>query len=142
MQIWELTARARIHELIASCAHAGDSGRMGALLALFHDDAVLRVETSQLQTHPGRSKIRAFLERVASEAAQRDAERLRHHVSTISIAVDSPTTAHSRSYVMVVGEQGPDHWGTYHDRFERSGDGAWRFVERSFRMEGSSARTR
>ena len=135
MDLEELTAREEIRALIARYNHAGDRGRLDELVACFGADGVMEIEgVAPLQ---GRSAIRRHLERVVSElAAASERVSLRHHVSSISIELDSRLEARAHSYFAVFTEVGLDHWGRYADHFARV-DGSWRIAHRRVRVDGS-----
>ena len=134
MEIGELIAREEIRSVVAAYAHYADSGRFDELVALFADDGVL--ETPDGQAHCGRETIRAFLTGTKTQlAAATTAALIRHHVSSLQIAMDGPADATGAAYFLVVTARGPDHWGRYRDRYVRS-DGHWRFAHRRVRLDG------
>jgi uncharacterized protein (TIGR02246 family) len=134
VETWELIAREQIRHLVASYAHAADSGRFDALAALFADDGVL--ETPDGTPHCGRDGIRAFLGGTKAQLAAATASALiRHHVSSLRIVVASPAGASGAAYFFVVTARGPDHWGRYRDRYVCH-DGQWRFAHRRVRLDG------
>jgi uncharacterized protein (TIGR02246 family) len=131
---WELIAREQIRDLVAAYAHYADSGRFDELAALFAVDGVL--ETPDGQQHTGSDAIRAFLSGTKTQlAAATSAPFIRHHVSTLRIAVTHREEATGAAYFFVVTERGPDHWGRYRDRYVCR-DGQWRFAHRRVRLDG------
>jgi 3-phenylpropionate/cinnamic acid dioxygenase small subunit len=131
----ELVAREALRELVAAYAHLADAGRLDAMLALFADDGVLRID--ERPPLVGRDAIRAFLggTRADVRATARTRPLIRHNVSNLRLTVDGPDAAHGDAYFLVVTDRGTDHWGRYRDRYVRVGD-AWRFAERHVRVDG------
>jgi uncharacterized protein (TIGR02246 family) len=137
MEIWELSAREQIRELVASYAHCADSGRFDELVALFAEDGVL--ETPDGQQHRGRDAIRDFLGATKTRlATATQASLIRHNVSNLHILIAGPSEATGAAYFLVVTERGVDHWGRYRDRYTCH-DGQWRFAHRRVRLEGRAA---
>jgi len=134
MNVWELTTREEIRELVARYAHFADSGRFDEMVALFAEDGVLEiVDREELY---GRQSIHDFLVATAARFRESSAPRsMRHHVTSLRIEVSAPGEATSASYFLVVGEHGPDHWGRYRDRYAHR-DGRWLFARRQVRVDG------
>ncbi len=133
MEIWELTAREEIRDLVARYAHHADRGRFDDLVALFAPDGSLRVDERDALC--GRDAIRTFLG--ATRTSLRDSRQpraIRHHVTTLRIDVASPDEASGAAYFLVVTDR-LDHWGRYRDRYVRH-DGRWLFGERRVRVDG------
>ena len=142
MDSWELSAREAIRETVASYAHFADSGRFAAFAELFAADGVLEVKGEPPLN--GRDAIRLYLEGVGLdlEAASTSVPMIRHHVSNLTIAVESPTAATGACYFLAVTEHGVDHWGRYRDRFvpapfDATGE-RWLFAHRFVRTDGTS----
>ena len=137
MELWELTAREAIRETVASYAHYADSGRFAEFAALFAADGVLEVRGEQPLN--GRDAIRLYLEGVGLdlEAASASTPMIRHHVSNLTITVESPTAATGACYFLAVTEHGVDHWGRYRDRYTADGD-RWFFAHRFVRTDGTT----
>lgn len=134
VETWELIAREQIRHLVAAYAHDADSGRFDELVGLFAEDGVLEPPDGEM--HRGRDAIRAFLGGTKTHLAATTATALiRHHVSSLRIAVASPTEASGAAYFFVVTEHGPDHWGRYRDRYVCR-DGQWHFAHRRVRLDG------
>jgi hypothetical protein len=131
---WEPAARDAIRELVAAYSHCGDGGRFDDLCALFAPDGVLELDDGRVCV--GRDALRAFLTGVG-DSLRSDAERafVRHHVSSVHVALDDPDRAHGASYFLVVTQHGPDHWGRYRDRYVRSND-RWLFAHRLVQVDG------
>ncbi len=148
MDLWELTARERIRDLLARYTWAGDRGRIAELTELFAPDGVL-----DLGDHGGRSEgraaigdeLRAVVDRIATSGTgvgDRAAPGpVHHHVSSVLIDDLTATTATVRSYYAVHAATGLDHWGRYRDRVVRH-DEEWRFAERIVLVDGWSAGSR
>lgn len=134
MELGELAAREAVRELVARYAHLVDRGQIDELVLLFAEDGTL--EANDLPAAHGREAIRAFLLGTKSRLAAATTHPLiRHHVSTLTIAVTGPDAATAASYFFVVTERGPDHWGRYRDRFVRFGD-HWLFQHRRVGTDG------
>lgn len=137
MDLWELSAREELRDLVAAYAHAADSGRFDEVVALFADDGVL--ETPDRIEHRGREGIRAFLGGTgAALAGATTVPLIRHYVSNLRLAVTGTDDATGAAYFLVVTERGPDHWGRYRDRYVRTAEG-WRFAHRRVRLDGYAA---
>lgn len=118
MTLEELSAREAIRERIAAYNHAGDRGRLEALAACFADDGVLVLPDGTRLA--GRLAIVTELEAVGRElAARTQRPLLRHHVSSLTIQLEGPSSATARAYFAVYTEVGLDHWGGYADRLVR-----------------------
>lgn len=129
MELWELSAREEIRDLVATYNLAGDRGRLDDLLALFAPDAALSIDGVD---HVGHDAIRAVFTTATGPVPQ----RVRHFTATLGIEVASPEDATARCYFQVLTPDGLDHWGRYTDRFVRTG-GRWLFAHRSVRVEGA-----
>jgi hypothetical protein len=135
MNAVELRAREVIRDVIARYAHCADTGRFAELAALFVDDGTLAIDgRPALQ---GRRAILEFLQGVQRDRSPGagPTRLIRHHVSSVRIAVESPDRASAKSYFLAVTDAGPDHSGVYRDRFVRAG-GAWLFVSREVTIDG------
>jgi hypothetical protein len=134
MDVWELIAREEIRELVARYAHFADTGRFQEMVALFAEEGVLEIIDRE-ELH-GRQAIHDFLVATATRFRESPAPRsIRHHVTSLRIEVAAPGEATSASYFLVVGEDGPDHWGRYRDRYAHR-DGRWLFAHRQVRVDG------
>jgi hypothetical protein len=136
VELWELTAREEIRQLVAAYAHAVDRGRFDDLVELFTADGVL--EAGAGSGASGRDAIRAFLAGVDGPDGDSPAlAYIRHHVSNVVIHIDGRERARAESYFFVVTDRGPDHWGRYRD--DLAYDGArWRFARRVARTDGAA----
>ncbi|HLY37107.1 MAG TPA: nuclear transport factor 2 family protein [Candidatus Binatia bacterium] len=133
MEPWELGAREAIRETLARYAHLVDRGRLDETAALFTEDGVL--EAGDEPAARGREAIRALFAGAGTRLAAGGRARIRHHVSSVTIAFDDAWTATSDSYFLAVTERGPDHWGRYRDRLVLR-DGQWLFAHRRVRVDG------
>jgi SnoaL-like domain len=132
----ELAAREAIRETVASYAHFADSGRFAEFAALFAPTGVLEVRGEDPLR--GRDAIQAYLEGVGVQlAGATTAPMIRHHVSNLTIDVESPTEARGACYFLAVTEHGVDHWGRYRDQYVSSGD-RWLFAHRYVRTDGTT----
>ena len=148
MELWELSARESIRELVARYNACGDSGRFDDLMELFWDDAQMELANPpDPQVYRGIDAIRTIftgtLDRWKSDHDARASEgavpatpnHVRHCVSTLVIDIDSPEQARGYMYFHVIMPHGLDHWGRYFDRYEAR-DGEWRFASRRVKREG------
>ena len=145
MELWELTAREQIRELLAVYAHGVDRGRFDEVADLFGSDGVLDV--GEAQRVCGRDAIETFLHGVDAPDPDRarDPDRahgarlayIRHHVSNVVIELQGRDAARVESYFLVVTEHGPDHWGRYRDDVAYDGE-RWRFARRVARTDGAA----
>ena len=140
MEPAEAVAREAIRDVISRYNHAGDRGRLGELSRCFAPDGVLDLENEAPIV--GRDAIEARLSRVVQDfsgASRRP--RLRHHVSSIRIRLESEDAATADAYFAVYTEVGLDHWGRYGDRFARI-DGEWLIAQRVVRVDGAAPGSR
>jgi len=140
VELWELAVRETVRDLVARYTWAGDRGRSTQLAELFAPDGVLDVGPHGGRWE-GRDEIVRRLDAVAERVAVAGTSPgpVRHHVSSLAIAVTSATEATSSSYFLVLTTMGVDHWGRYRDRLAVGPDGTWRFAERSVRVDGHTA---
>ncbi|MDK2756067.1 MAG: nuclear transport factor 2 family protein [Blastomonas fulva] len=133
MTIDDLLAREQIRDLLARYTYAGDRGRVAELAACFADDGILE--------YPGNSGIgpEGILAALTSGAANPAISFIRHHITNPLIDL-SGDTASARSYFAVTSNNGPDHSGTYTDRFVKTAAG-WRFACRIVRIDWQSPST-
>ena len=135
MDAGEAIAREQIRDVISRYNHAGDRGDLEALVACFTEDGVL--DLADPGALVGRDAIRRHLGGVVEALAGRTARALlRHHVSSVLIALEGPDAAHASSYFTVFTEIGLDHWGRYGDVFTQAG-GQWRIARRKVRVDGA-----
>jgi hypothetical protein len=136
MEPWEIEARLAITDLTGRYTRAGDTGRALDFGELFADDGEFEINGGRKAR--GRQPIATLMEEVKAAFATAPATFFpaRHHVTGLTIDFDDPEHATGRSYFLLVGGWGPDHWGVYRDRFERR-DGSWRFTRRHAVMEGA-----
>lgn len=133
----ELLDAEAIRGLVGAYLEAADRGRSADLAALFAPDGVLEIvgDTFDAGVHAGPEAILARLEATKRDLAARSSvPLLRHHVSSVRVHLDGDR-ATGASYFLAITESGPDHWGRYADRYERSPDG-WRFGHRRVIIEG------
>jgi hypothetical protein len=130
----EAMAREAMRETMARYNQAGDRGRIEELASCFALDGVLVVgDDAPIE---GRDAIRSFMEGVADFGrAQAAHPLLRHHVSSVLVERTSADEGAAKSYFFAITDIGPDHWGSYRDRFRRV-DNRWLFAHRSVRVDG------
>jgi hypothetical protein len=140
MERTELIAREGIRHLLARYTWAGDRGRVAEVADCFDPVGVLDLGDHGGEV-VGREAIETSLRDVVARAAAA-AERpspVNHHVTSVLIDLDDPSTAHVRSYFCVYTDQGADHWGSYRDEVVMDpADGTWRFLRRTVRVTGAS----
>lgn len=136
MELWELTARESIRDLVARYNANGDTGRFAQVLELFAEDAVMEVPDRRFD---GRDDIATLFtgtqQNVKSLGAPNKPVYMRHNTSTHQIDLIDSTHAKGRCYYFVMMAHGPDHWGRYIDEYEMR-DGAWVFTLRKVTMDG------
>ena len=154
MELWEIEARERIRDALATYNWAGDAFRLDELAGVFCEDGELEIRG--LEPLRGREAITTFLGRRAPAAAHDDEARrqalmatagslvrrvVRHNLSNIRFVELAPDRARVASYFTVVTEAGLDHYGRYRDTFVPVGD-RWlirhRFVSTDWRAPGST----
>jgi hypothetical protein len=140
MNLDELVAREAIRDLLVRYNHAGDRGLLDELVACFAEDGAMEIEGEPRLE--GRASIHAHLSGVARRlAASTRRATLRHHVSSVRIAVHDAAHAEAWSYFSAFTEIGLDHWGRYADRLVRSGS-EWLFAVRRVRVDGATPGSR
>ena len=124
MELWELVARESIRDLVARYNANGDSGRFEQMLAVFADDAVMELVSTdgEVRRYEGTESIATIFASTKSVWDRASGDRavphhVRHFTATLQIDVDSPTHARGRSYFMVLMPHGLDHWGRYVDEY-------------------------
>lgn len=135
MERWEVDAREQIRDLVARYNANGDTGRIDDVVALFAEDAVLRVED---RSYTGPAEIRAMFDTAAEGTRRRPGSYIRHFTATHQIDLVDDVHAHGRLYFQVLSEIGLDHWGRYRDEYCFR-DGRWMFQRRSVRVDGKVA---
>jgi hypothetical protein len=131
-----VTIEEAVRHTVAAYTHRVDTGRIDDLLRLFSPDAVIEIVGAA--RHEGTAAIAAMFGR-GVEHLGRTAEtpRIRHHVASQLIEVDSDTEARSSCYwTAIVGDLGVDHWGRYIDRLHLH-NGRWCFRERRIYLDGA-----
>ena len=135
MELWELTAREAIRDLVARYNANGDTGRFAEVLELFAEDAVMEVP----ERYEGRDGIATLFSGTQSNVTQLGSGGkrvyIRHNTSTHQIDLLDSTHAKGRCYYFVMMPHGVDHWGRYVDEYEMR-DGRWVFTHRKVTMDG------
>jgi 3-phenylpropionate/cinnamic acid dioxygenase small subunit len=147
MELWELSAREQIRDLVARYNANGDSGRFAQVLELFAPDARMELVDGlgEVRTFEGHEAIATIFtgtrDRWDADAAGTAAattgrpRHVRHFVATHQIDLEDRTHASGRSYFAVLMPHGLDHWGRYLDRYEER-DGRWLFTSRRALSDG------
>lgn len=135
MELWELTAREAIRDLVARYNANGDTGRFAEVLELFSEDAVMECP----ERYEGRDGIATLFSGTQSNVKELEAGGkrvyIRHNTSTHQIDLLDSTHAKGRCYYFVMMPHGVDHWGRYVDEYEMR-DGRWLFTHRKVTMDG------
>jgi len=144
----DLIARESIRDLLARYTWAADRGRTAEVAACFTAGGALDVGN-----HGGRLVGPEAIARELDEVAARTASAsdagaetgtdgpgpVRHHVSSVAIALDTHAAATVRSYFLVLTRIGLDHWGRYRDQVVETAPGdRWLFRERVVIVDGHS----
>lgn len=135
MELWELSARESIRDLVARYNANGDTGRFAQVLELFAEDAVM---VTDYETFEGRDNIARLFTGTQSSIKGMASDKpthLRHNTSTHQIDLLDPTHAKGRCYYFVLMPHGLDHWGRYVDEYEMR-DGRWVFTHRKVTLDG------
>jgi len=131
MELWELTARESIRDLVARYNANADSGRFDDVLALFAAGAAVMIPG---RTATGADEIRSIF----TATSERDVPGpIRHHTSTLQIDLVDEVTATGRCYFAVLTANGLDHWGRYVDAYAEVA-GRWLFTERRVSVDAYS----
>lgn len=145
MELWELTARESIRDLVARYNANGDSGRFAQMLAVFAADTVLELVSMEgdLQRFEGVEQMASLFTGTKSRwdrAMDGDARRhhVRHLVGTHQIDLQDREHALGRSYFVVLMAHGVDHWGRYLDDYGVR-DGQWLITGRRVVTDGRTA---
>jgi SnoaL-like domain len=136
MERWEVEARLAITDLTSRYTRAGDTGRVSDFSEVFADDGEFEINGGRKAQ--GHQAIAILMEEVKAAFAKAPPGFFpaRHHVTGLTIDFGDPDHATGRSYFLLIGGWGPDHWGVYRDRFERRGS-SWRLARRHAVMEGA-----
>lgn len=135
MEIWELTAREGIRDLVARYNMYSDRGWFDQTAELFAPDASLDVvHDGQTVSHAGHGAIRSMFGGIKSDWGGKAADTgtpayVRHMVTTHVIDLADEHTASGRAYFIVFMDHGQDHWGRYRDRYALTESG-WKFAHR------------
>ena len=141
MELWELTARESIRDLVARYNANGDAGRFDQVIELFTADARMEIGDGR-PARVGPEAIRSLFTGVRdSKGADNRPTYLRHCTSTLQIDLVDQGSAISRCYFFVLTDVGLDHWGRYVDEYTRVG-ADWRFVRRRVTTDGFSRNSR
>ena len=134
MELWELTARENIRDIVARYNSLGDSGHIAAMMCFFTPDAVLDVIGAE--SIRGREAIEVFFLSVAQQSQEKfQLKYLHHHTSTHQIDLVDEASAKGRSYFAVLTQDGLDHWGRYVDEY-RCHNQDWQIHHRKVYVDG------
>ena len=136
MELWELTAREAIRDLVVRYNANGDTGRFAYVLELFTEDAVMETDDAVYEGRDGIATLFSGTQQNVKGLAQPGKPvYLRHNTSTHQIDLLDSTHAKGRCYYFVLMPHGLDHWGRYVDAYEMR-DGRWQFTHRKVTMDG------
>jgi len=140
VDLWELTARESIRDLVARYNANGDSGRFEQLLAVFAADAVLELVSmeGEVQRFEGVGQMAGLFAGIRSRwssAAVGAPHHVRHLVATHQIDLADREHGTGRSYFVVLTPHGIDHWGRYLDEYGVR-DGRWLITRRQALTDG------
>jgi hypothetical protein len=153
MELWQLAARERIRDSLATYNWSGDAYRLEELAATFCEDGELEIRGRDPLR--GRAAIIEFLGRhtapgddesrraaMVAESAERGVRRIvRHTITNVRFLELTSDRAGVASYFTVFTEIGLDHYGRYRDSFVPVGDD-WlirhRFVSTDWRSPRST----
>lgn len=139
----QLADQLAIRDLIARVAQLADSGTLDEYAACFTDDAVWQPPAAAAVplhggTRTGIADILAGVTERRADGVQGPGTHTQHVVSTISVVLEGPDRARSRSYWRYYAgtDQTPRllSVGRYDDEFARTGQG-WRVASRRITSE-------
>jgi len=134
MESWELEAREEIRELVNTYPQLGDSARGKELAGLFEEGAT--IEFVGRGTFVGREEIAGMVTGIAGQqVADSSVTFVRHHISNVSITVQSRTEAIGSSYWLVTNDNGFSSSGRYRDTYRRQDGGPWLIATRYIRPD-------
>ncbi len=141
MDLWELSARESIRDLVARHNANGDSGRFEQMLAVFAADAVLELVSmdGEVQRFDGVGQMAELFAGTSSRwssAAAGAPHHVRHLVATHQIDLEDREHGTGRSYFVVLTPHGIDHWGRYLDEYGVR-DGRWLITRRKALTDGT-----
>ena len=151
METWELVARERVRDTLATYNWSGDAFRLDALAGAFCEDGVLAIRGRD--PLEGRAAIVAFLSGgtdAADDEARRAARRadgapagptiVRHLLTNTRFLEVTPDEARVESYFTVLTDVGLDHAGRYRDTLVPVGD-RWLIRHRAVSTDWRAADT-
>jgi hypothetical protein len=147
MELWELTAREGIRDLVARYNMYSDRGWFDQTADLFTPEASLDVvHYGETVSHAGHAAIRSMFGGVKSDWGGQAADTgapayVRHMVTTHVIDLEDERTAGGRAYFTVFMHHGADHWGRYRDKYTLT-DTGWKFAHRLAITDGWVADSR
>ena len=137
MELWELSARESIRNLVARYNSNGDAARFEPVLELFAPDAVMELDDG---VYDGIERIKTIFTGTKGRFADFGLATgkkfyMRHCTFTHQVDFTDQHSATGRCYYQVLMPHGLDHWGRYLDRYAER-DGRWYFVHRKVTMDG------
>jgi hypothetical protein len=120
--------RAMICAVVHRYAHTGrDKMDFGDMVPLFTANAIVVL--------PGGTQVAPT--RLSDVVRGKEANYIRHHVTTVDIRFLGPNEAAVDSFFFAVTDQAaPDHWGFWRDTFNRQADGSWLISRREINVDG------
>jgi len=137
MELWELSARESIRDIVNRYVCSVDSGRFDVTVSLFTPDAIFELRD---HSYRGIEEIRGIFTAAETSLAshQGGLQLVRHHLTSQQIDLESTSSARSRSYFIAFVAGGLDHWGRYLDEIVEV-DGRWLISRRRDIIDGSVA---
>jgi SnoaL-like domain len=124
MELWELTARECIRDLVARYNANGDSGRFEEMMKVFADDAVMELVAldGTVRRYEGTEHIASiFVDTKANWGVEIEPAAahhpVRHLTATHQIDLLDQSHARGRCYFLSLMGHGLDHWGRYVDEY-------------------------
>jgi hypothetical protein len=141
VELWELTARESIRDLVVRYNSNGDSGRFAEVYTLFAPDATMEIAPGMTTSgiYRGLDEIATIFtgarDTLKGGAPQAKPTYMRHYTATHQVDLIDAQHAKGRCYYQVLMPHALDHWGRYIDEYEQR-DGRWVFVYRKVTMDG------
>lgn len=131
----QVIAREAIRYTMSVYNTEGDRGRLEGLASAFFEDGILEAGDGP-EIYRGRQAIidglGSGVKDRASDPSQ-DVGFVRHNLTTSRIEFSSDTEANCWTYFIVFTKFGPDHMGTYIDKFKKDGD-RWLIAHRRVKI--------
>ena len=129
----QAVAREAIKHTMSVYNTEGDRGRLDGLASAFFEDGVLETASGTFSGH--QAIVEGLGQGVAKRASspEKGVGFVRHNLTTSRIEFTSETEADCWTYFIVFTKFGPDHMGTYIDKFKKRGDD-WLIAHRRVKL--------